>query len=110
MDHRKQVPGMSKLSAAERRHLGRIKTMRCILCEILDQEQELPTEAHHPRFAVGAGMRADHYLAIPLCGGYQAGCHSSSVGIHGDRSLLRIAKVSEEQLLADTVRKLVEAG
>lgn len=98
------------LSAAERRHLGRIKSMPCVLCELLDREQLLPTEAHHPRFAAGMGQRAGHYMAIPLCGGFQAGCHSGATGIHGDKSLLRIAKVTEEQLLNLTIERLMEAA
>ena len=91
-----------KRTAAESRHLGRIKQLPCALCERLGQQQTSPTEANHPREGQGMAQRSSDWLAYPLC--YE--CHRGDNGLHGNRSLFHIAKVSEMDLLADTIRKL----
>jgi hypothetical protein len=60
---------------------------------------------HHIREGQGAGQRASHWLVIPVC----PECHQGPNGIHGDRSLLRIAKVSEVDLLARTIELVAQA-
>jgi hypothetical protein len=47
------------------------------------------------------GQRVD-FLTIPLC----PGCHTGPMGIHGDKTMMRIAKVDEMDLLNDTLKKL----
>jgi hypothetical protein len=46
--------------------------------------------------------RASDYLAVALC----VDCHRGHDGFHGTKALLRIAKVSEMDLLADTIQIL----
>jgi hypothetical protein len=46
--------------------------------------------------------RASDYLAVALC----VDCHRGYDGFHGTKALLRIAKVSEMDLLADTIQLL----
>lgn len=48
------------------------------------------------------GQRASDWLTIPLC----PDCHTGPWGIHGDRTMLRILKADELDLLADTLEKL----
>lgn len=91
-------------AAAEKRHLGRVAAMSCVLCERLGLPQQGRTYVHHARTGQGKSQRASHYLGIPLC--YD--CHQGQNGIHGDRSLLRIAKCEELDLLADVIKKLSE--
>lgn len=88
--------------AMRRRHLGRIAAMPCLLCELLGIEQTARTTVHHIREGQGMSQRANDYLAVPLC----ESCHQGSSGIHGDRSLLRIAKTTELDLLAETIARL----
>lgn len=87
---------------AEKRHLTRLAGMGCVLCQALDQPQEGKTYVHHIRAGQGISQRSPHWLAIPLC----HECHQGKCGIHGDRSLLRIAKVEELDLLAMTIEQL----
>lgn len=87
------------------RHMGRVKAIPCVLCSLLVQHQEAPTEAHHLREGLGTGQRASDWLTIALC----PDCHRGPHGIHGDRRLLKIAKVSELQLLALTIEEVVRS-
>lgn len=48
------------------------------------------------------GRRSAHWLSMPLC----PPCHTGSHGVHGDRQLLRQAKVDEADLLALTIEAL----
>lgn len=85
-------------SAAEKRYHDAIAAMPCVLCTYLDQRQESPTNVHHVREGQGMGQRASHWLVVAVC----KDCHQGPNGIHGDRSLLRIAKLEELDLLALT--------
>lgn len=93
---------MSKYSA-DTKHKARVAAMPCICCELLGMEQESRTSVHHIREGQGGQQRADHFLTIPLC---EQGCHQGPNGIHGDRSYLRILKMTELDLLAETLRRL----
>jgi hypothetical protein len=62
----------------------------------------IPATVHHLRTGQGKGQRASDYLTVALC----PDCHQGPHGIHGDRSLLRIAKVEELDLLALTIEAL----
>ena len=85
------------MSAAGKRHMGRVAELPCALCG------GMPVEVHHIREGQGMAQRASHFLAIPLC----VPCHRGSKGIHGDRSMLRIYKTTELDLLAATIEKLM---
>lgn len=81
-------------TAAEKRHLDRLAKLPCAVCGSYGD-----IELHHPRFAVGAGQRASHWLAIPLC----IPCHRGPQGLHGDRSRWRLYKMDEPKALAETI-------
>lgn len=92
----------------EQAHLQRIRALPCVLCDMLGQAQQFPTSVHHIRTGQGMSERASHYLTIPLCNDPQrrGGCHQGDEGVHGDRTLLRIAKLDELDLLAATIERL----
>lgn len=83
-------------------HLATIRDLPCALCEALGRKQTDPTEAHHVRLWVGAAQRNHDELTIPAC----VDCHRGPNGIHGDKSLMRIANMDEGDLLAATLRKM----
>lgn len=85
----------------EKKHLARVASLGCILCWLLDQGNP-PAEIHHIREGQGGGQRAGHYLTIPLC----PDCHRGPNGIHGDRSRLRMVKMTELDLLDLTLSRL----
>lgn len=89
-------------TAAEKRYMGIVAKVPCVLCTLLDQG---PTkgEVHHARTGQGSGERASHFLTISLC----PECHRGPNGLHGNRSLLRIAKVDELDLLAATIEAVM---
>src|SRR5699024_6933846 len=85
-------------SKRESEHLARVKALPCSVCN-----RPSPSDAHHPRFAVGAGQRASDWLAIALC----KECHQGASGIHGDRSAWRLRKMDEPDALAVTLSRLL---
>lgn len=89
-------------SIREKAYHARLENLPCVLCETLGQHQTGPTKVHHIREGQGASQRASHWLCIPLC--YE--CHQGDSGVHGSQSLLRIAKVSELDLLALTIERI----
>jgi hypothetical protein len=48
------------------------------------------------------GDRASDFLTVALC----VDCHRGTHGFHGTKALMRIAKLSEMDLLAETVRQM----
>ena len=93
-------------TAAERNHHERIAAMSCVVCDALEIPQEQPTTVHHIREGQGIAQRSSHWLAVPLC----HFCHQGGPGAHGDRSLLRLAKMTELDLLAETIKRLSAEG
>lgn len=83
-------------TAAERRHMGRVAQLTCGLCGVHG------VEVHHIRAGQGGGQRAGHFLTVPLC----PSCHRGPQGVHGDKTMLRIRKWTELDLLADTLSRL----
>lgn len=81
-----------------RSHLQRIKELPCGLCG-----QDAPSSAHHIREGQGMAQKASDYLAIPLC----YACHQGPKGLHGDRSLWRVYRKEELDVLAETIARLV---
>lgn len=92
-------------SNIEKRHLNTLASMPCVLCEALGQTT-YGVQVHHIRSGQGMGQRSPHWLAIPLC----PDCHTGPTGLHGDRSLMRIAKAEELDLLAMTIEALVRGN
>lgn len=90
---------MSKVkTAASRAYHATVADLPCRLCIRLGQPQTSPTTVHHIREGQGLSQRAHHFLVVALC----RDCHQGRHGVHGDRSLLRIAKVDELTLAAET--------
>ena len=91
------------MTIASTKHKSRVARLPCMLGEALG-EQHWPVSLHHIREGQGMSQRASDFLVIPLC----RECHQGPLGVHGDRSLLRIAKVSELDLLAMTIEALTK--
>lgn len=85
-----------------RDHMARIAAMRCIHCELSGQDQQGRTYVHHIREGQGMAQRASDYLTVPLCYEHHQGINS----VHGTRAYLRISKLSELDLLAETIARL----
>ena len=90
------------MTAASRRHMDKVAQLPCVLCAVLGMPESRPVHVHHLTQGKGLGTRASDFLTLPLC----IQCHQGKHGIHGDRQLLRLAKVSELDLLAETIRLL----
>jgi hypothetical protein len=84
------------MTAASKRHMDRVSQLPCCLCNAQ------PVELHHLREGQGMSQRASDMLVIPVC----PSCHRGPQGIHGDKSMLRIYKKTELDLLADTLEAL----
>lgn len=87
---------------AERKHLDRVAGLPCGRCYMAGDWQIGKTFVHHIRTGQGMSQRASHFLTVPLC----ADCHQGDQGIHGDRTLWKIAKVDEMDVLAWTIEQL----
>lgn len=67
-------------TAAEKRYLGRIARLRCVICSRWESTG-LPVEVHH--IAEGSSSPT-HYMVAPLCGNQvDGGHHRGAVGLHG---------------------------
>lgn len=89
-------------TATERDYHELIARMPCALFSHLGEPQPSGTTVHHIRAGQGLSQRAGHFLVLPLC--HEA--HQGPGGIHGDRSLWRIAKVDELDLLDKTIEQV----
>ena len=81
---------------AESEYMGRVAQLSCCLCG------DSPVQVHHVREGQGASQRASHYLTVPLC----PDCHVGRDGVHQSKAMLRIYKMTEMDMLADTIRRL----
>lgn len=84
----------------ERRHMERIGQMECICCRLLGMRQESRTSVHHIR---EDREEKNDWLTLPLC---KEGCHQGPKGVHGDKTYLRMLKMSEWGLLALVIKEL----
>lgn len=85
------------MTVAEREYVGRVKLLPCSCCGASS-----PSIAHHVREGQGASQRAQHWLTISLCND----CHIAPLGIHGDKTFMKIYKMDEMDLLARTIEML----
>lgn len=83
-------------TAAEKCYMDRVACLSCAVCGAEG------VQVHHIREGQGMSQRASNWLTVPLC----PGCHTGPMGIHGDRTMMRIRKLDELDLLADTIRRL----
>ncbi|WP_288081849.1 hypothetical protein [Pseudomonas sp.] len=82
----------NRLNTAERAHLARVKALPCSLCDASG-----PSEAHH----VEQGLQ---YTCIALC----PDCHRGPVlGLHGQKRMWSIKKMTEMDALNTTLRRLM---
>ena len=85
----------NKLTAAERKHLQRVKSLPCAVCNAPP-----PSSAHH----INQGQQ---YTTVALC--YD--CHQGAVmGWHGQKRAWHIRKMGELDALNITIRRLIEDG
>lgn len=77
-------------------HMARVAELPCCLC------QTQPVEVHHVREGQGMSQRAGNWITLPLC----PDCHRGPKGVHGDRSMLRITKKTELDLVDETLAAL----
>ena len=89
-----------------KQYMERVASIPCVLCSHLGEKQGSRTYVHHVREGKGASQRASDYLAVALCWG----CHQGPHGVHGDRAFMKIAKLSELDLLAKTIAALAAEG
>lgn len=85
----------NKLTAAERKHLARVKSLPCSVCNAPP-----PSSAHH----INQGQQ---YTTVALC--YD--CHQNGLmGWHGQKRAWVIRKMDELDALDVTIRRLIEDG
>jgi len=84
-------------TAAERRHMGRVAALGCI---ITGEEAEV----HHIRVGCGTSQRSSPYLTIPL----SPDLHRGSLSIHNSKRQFESIYGDELDLLALTIKKLME--
>ena len=79
-------------TAAERRHIERIKAMACVLCDAPG-----PSECHEIE-------QGQWFTSVALC----ADCHRGKRnGLHGERAMWRVTKHTELSALNETLRRVL---
>lgn len=91
------------MSAAGRRHMGRVAQVPCVLCTHLGLGSTL-SEVHHIRAGQGAAQRAQDVLTVALCPEH----HRGASGLHGlgVKGFYTRYKLDELDLLAMTLEAL----
>ncbi|MBY0438780.1 MAG: hypothetical protein K2W80_11350 [Burkholderiales bacterium] len=78
-------------TAGERRHIERVKALDCVVCGVSG-----PSEAHEIK-------QGSWFLSCALC----ADCHRGSRnGIHGEKRMWLVTKMTELDALNETLRRL----
>lgn len=83
----------SPMTRAEREHVGRVKESGCALCGAAGV-------VHAHEIEQGCW-----WTSVGLC----PHCHTGSQGLHGDKTLWRIYKMTEIQALNETLRRVIGA-
>lgn len=91
------------MSAASKRHMGRVAGLGCVICRRLGYG-ETPAEVHHARDGVGAAQRNSDWMTMPLCPEH----HRGASGVHGlgVRAFERTYGTTELELVAETLEAL----
>lgn len=84
------------MTKAERIWMSRVADLPCVVCG--DDGVQL----HHIREGQGMSQRASNWLVVPLC----PPCHTGPAGVHGDKSMMRVKKMTELDMLANTIEQL----
>ena len=82
-------------TAAERRHVARVKLQPCGVCGEGGGESS-PSEAHELE-------QGQWFTSIPLCQDCHRGPHN---GIHGEKRMWNVFKATELSVLNETIAKL----
>lgn len=92
-------------TAAEKRYMGAVAGLSCILCRHLGYGMT-PAEVHHVREGQGGAQRAGNFLTVPLCPEH----HRGRSGLHGlgTRGFYTRYRLTELDLLAMTIEALWE--
>jgi len=91
----------------EKRHLSRVAELGCIAC-YLQGTPGTPAEIHHPRAGTGAGRKASHFDALPLCPPHHRGTdHPRTPSIHLAKRAF-IDRFGTEYELLELVRRRLE--
>ena len=95
---------MANATAAEKRYMGRVAALGCIVCSECLGIEGTPAIVHHLRTGQG-GMRASHYDTLPLCPHHH---QFSGAGLHdmGREQFAALYGKSEIELLAIIKSKL----
>lgn len=81
------------ITAAESAHLANVKSLPCSVCD-----RPAPSAAHHIN-------QGDHFTTVALCDD----CHQGSFnGLHGQRRMWLVMKITELGALNVTIRRLNE--
>lgn len=95
------------MTKAEKQHLDRVQALGCMACRLMGY-RDTPAEIHHPRAGTGAGRKASHFDAIPLCPNHHRGLsHPLTPSIHLDKRAF-IEQFGTEAALLQMVRDLLE--
>ena len=85
-------------TASEKHWMDRVAQLPCCTCG------DWPVQLHHVREGQGMSQRASNYLVVPLC----PPCHTGPSGFHGNKAMMKIKKWDEMDMLADTIKRLVD--
>jgi hypothetical protein len=98
---------MTTKAEAERKHVGRVKRMKCIVCMNLGLIQTSITEAHHLIRDTKTGeprkmgnRKPDGYATIPLC---KSTHHYNGVNVNMARPIFEAQFGNELDLLEQTL-------
>jgi hypothetical protein len=83
----------NKLSAKERKHIQKVKSLPCSVCDAPG-----PSDAHH----IEQGLQ---YTCVALCKDCHQGSHN---GIHGRRAIWNVMRMSELAALDVTIARLMQ--
>jgi len=79
------------INHAESEHMAKVKAASCVLCDAPG-----PSEAHHVK-------QGDHFATVAVC----PNCHRGPYGIHGDKTMQRIRKYDEIDMINETLRRVM---
>lgn len=95
--HRNSGRATESRTKRESDHIGRVKELPCAVCAAAG-----PSHAHHIMEGRTPNRRSPDWLTIPLCDP----CHQGPNGIHGDKRLWSIYRITEQDALNDTLEAL----
>jgi len=104
----KKKAAKKRATASEKRHMGAVARIGCIVCWNLGYGF-CEAEVHHVRFSAGTGQRAAHVDTIPLCPPHhRIGGHG--IAIHAGQETWEANFGNEAELLDQVRRMLLEVA